>query len=357
MKRRRYGDGSIFQRQDGRWCGVLSLHGKRKTVYGQTAQEVREKLRVLQRQREDGVQLGTKSQTVEQFLQTWLDTTVQQSCKPKTIESYTFMCQQYLFPHIGKYRLNTLTVEHLYRMVAALQEQGLAPRTIQYAVGVSSRAFNRAVEYGVIARNVATLVRVRVEKRVVKPLTIEQAHALLNAVKGHRLEALYRVALGLGLRRGEILTLRWSDIDLNNRSLTVRQSKTEAGARTLPLPERLMTALQKHWLNLQEARRSLGTEWKEYGLVFPSEVGTPVSPRNLVRQFKSTLKRAGLPQTIRFHDLRHSCATFLVAQGVHPRVAMEILGHSRISVTMDTYSHVLSDVQKNALEDIDQLLG
>jgi integrase len=138
--------------------------------------------------------------------------------------------------------------------------------------------------------------------------------------------------------------------------LTVRQSKTEAGARTLPLPGRLMTALQKHWLNLQEVRRSLGTEWKEYGLVFPSEVGTPVSPRNLVRQFKSTLKRAGLPQTIRFHDLRHSCATFLVAQGVHPRVAMEILGHSQISVTMDTYAHVLSEVQAEAVEGVADLL-
>jgi site-specific recombinase XerD len=119
----------------------------------------------------------------------------------------------------------------------------------------------------------------------------------------------------------------------------------------------LKHALQEHWLKLQEARRSLGTEWKEHGLVFPSEVGTPIIPRNLVRHFKSILKRAGLPQTIRFHDLRHSCATLLVAQGVHPRVAMEILGHSRISVTMETYSHVLSEVQQNALEDIDRLLG
>jgi len=128
------------------------------------------------------------------------------------------------------------------------------------------------------------------------------------------------------------------------------------GKRTLPLPTRLVEALRVHWLNLQESRRSLGMEWKEHGLVFPSEVGTPVSPRNLVRQFKSTLKRAGLPQTIRFHDLRHSCATFLVAQGVHPRVAMEILGHSHISTTMEIYGHALPDAQQVAMEEVDRLL-
>lgn len=356
--RSRHGDGSIFQRKDGRWSGVISLpDNKRKTIYGKINNEVREKMRELQRQSEAGVNLGTKNQTIEQFLQNWLDTTVRESCKPKTIENYTFMCKQYLFPNVGKYRLTTLTVEHVYKMVNVLKKEDLAPRTIQYAVQILSRALNRAVQYGFIARNVAALVKVRVEKREIVPLTIEQANALLSAVKEHRLEPLYRIALGLGLRRGEILALRWSDVDLDKGSLTIRQSKTRAGSRTLSLPPRLIETLQNHWANLQEERRSLGTNWKEHGLVFPSEVGTPLSPRNLVRHFKKVLERAGLSQSVRFHDLRHSCATFLVAQGVHPRVAMGILGHSHISVTMDTYSHVLSDIQQNALKDVDQLLG
>ena len=150
--------------------------------------------------------------------------------------------------------------------------------------------------------------------------------------------------------------MRWVDLDFNAQTLRIVTGKTAASARKLPLPETLITALQHHEERQHKERAERETEWKEHGLVFPSEVGTPISGRNLLRHFKAALKRAGLPPSIRFHDLRHSCATFLIAQGVHPRVVMEILGHSQISVTMNTYGHVLPETQQDAVQKLDTVL-
>jgi integrase len=241
-------------------------------------------------------------------------------------------------------------------MVVQLQEKGYAQRSVQYAVGVLSRALNKAVLYGHLSRNPAQHVKPRLERRTIDPLTPEQAQRFLDAVEGHRLAPLYQVALGLGLRQGEIIALRWSDVDLQNRRLHIRESKTDAGVRTLVLPLSLVDTLGEHWRFQQQERLVQDVNWKEHGLVFPSEVGTPLSARNLVRHFKGILKKAGLPEKVRFHDLRHSCASFLIAKGVNPRVVMEILGHSQISVTMNTYAHVFSDVQEEAVEGVSELL-
>jgi integrase len=186
-------------------------------------------------------------------------------------------------------------------------------------------------------------------------------------VKGNRLEALYSVALALGLRRGEALGLRWEDVDLEAGTLRVQvalqrrkdsktlvEPKTEQSRRTLPLPSVLVVALKAHRTRQLEERLAAGPKWRDHGLVFPSTVGTPMEPRNLTRQFKAVLQRAGLPD-IRFHDLRHTAASLLVAQGVHPRVVMEILGHSQISLTMNTYTHVLPEAQREATALMDVL--
>jgi integrase len=314
-------------------------------------------MRELQRQREAGVNLIKGRLTVQKYLDDWLEYTVKQSCETKTYASYEETCRNRINPYVGTIQLDKLQPEHVQKMVIALQSKGLAERTIQYAVNVLSRALNKAVKFGHIARNVAMLVIPRATKHNVEPLTPEQARALLKATQGHHLEVLYRVALNLGLRRGEILSLRWADVNLDKHLLTVQKSKTPAGARTLPIPPRLVEALRNHWIKLQEERRSLGTNWKEHGLIFPSEVGTPLNPNNLHRHFKATLKKAGLSENIRFHDLRHSCATFLISQGVNLHVVKEILGQSRISVTSDIYGHLLPEVQQDVIENIDRMLG
>jgi integrase len=175
-------------------------------------------------------------------------------------------------------------------------------------------------------------------------------------VEGHRLEALYHLALSLGLRRGELLALRWSDIDWDAGTLRVAQSKSDAGRRTVPLGAALVERLREHWRWQQEERRIQGMRWREHGLVFPSNVGTPIVPRNLLRHFKDALSAAGLPD-VRLHDLRHTCATLLAAQGTPPALAMRILGHSQIAVTMEVYTHAQLDDMRAALDRLATKLG
>ena len=309
-------------------------------------------------QQQAGVDFTVERQTVQQYLERWLEHTVKEDREPKTYTSYEQMVRIHIVPAIGHMQLDKLSPDHVQQMIAALRRKDhLSDRTVQLAYRILSVALNRAVKFGYITRNVATLVDTpKARKRPIRPLTVEEAQRFLEAVKGHRLTPLYQVALGLGLRQGEILALRWFDVDLDKRQLHIRKAKTEAGIRTLVLPQALVESLRAHWLFQQQERLVQGLNWREHGLVFPSEVGTPLSARNLLRQFKSALKKAGLPETIRFHDLRHSCASFLIAKGVHPRVVMEILGHAQISITMDTYAHVLSEVQAEAVEGVADLL-
>lgn len=360
--RRGQGEGSIFQREDGRWCASVDMgysggRRRRKWIYGETRKEVAEKLKVALREQQTGTLIAGEDQTIAAFLDNWLEQNVKVTNKPSTYQSYHDIVRRHIKPELGKVKLTKLTPQHVQGLLRAVQEKGLSPRTTQYVRAVLHHAIEQALKWDLVARNVVAVVEApRVPRHRIEPLTEEQARRILDSVEGHRLDVLYRIALGLGLRRGEVLALRWADIDFKARTLRVIEGKTASSARKLPLPETLVEALQTHWQRLQEERAALGVEWQEHGLVFPSEVGTPMIPRNLLRHFKGALKQAGLPDSIRFHDLRHSCATFLIAQGVHPRVVMEILGHSQISVTMNTYGHVLPETQQEAVSKVDAVL-
>jgi integrase len=367
-KRRERGDGAVYQRPDGTWCAVLDLgyvDGKRrrKWLYGKTRKEVVEKLREAQRQQGQGVDLSAEQTTVAEFLQHWLTNVVAQRNKERTQESYGETVRRHISPAIGHHRLDKLRPEHVQIMINGLQDKGLH-RTAQYARTLLVRAINHAVKWRLVSYNVAALMEApRVEKHEIEPLTLEQARALIEAVRGDRYEALYRIALSLGLRRGETLALRPADIDLERRELRVSGAlqrirgklvrttpKTKSSIRTLPLSEALVLVLRDH-LKRQE------TTFPHAEYVFVSSHGTAIDPRNLLRRFKRALGRAKLPSTIRFHDLRHSCATFLIAQGEHPRVVMEILGHAQMSTTMDIYGHVLPSTQRAATNKLDAMLG
>jgi integrase len=226
------------------------------------------------------------------------------------------------------------------------------------------------MRWGYVARNVATLVSPpRIPRHEIAPLSAEQARTVLAAAKGDRHEALYVLALSTGMRLGELLGLRWQDVDIEGGMLQVRQALTRTKARLqlgepksarsrrrIALTPRTVEALRQHRSRQAVERLRLGPTWQDIGLVFPSEVGTPMDAGNMLRQsFHPLLDKAGLPR-IRFHDLRHTAATLLLQQGVHAKIVSEMLGHSSIGLTLDTYSHVLPDMQQQAVQAMERVL-
>jgi integrase len=372
--RRGHGEGSIYQRNsDGRWIGAINLgyvNGKRDRtiVYGKTRKEVAEKLKVLLRDQQQGLVVRSETQSVAQYLDGWLRDVVKPSVKPMTFKSYVEVVQMHLKPALGRHRLSKLTPQHVQEMMNAKLEASLSPQTVVYIRGVLRNALNQALKWGLINRNVATLVEPpRVPHYEMRFLAPDQARILLTKAKGSRLEALLTVALALGLRQGEALGLRWQDTDLTSGTLRVQKAlqrvdgtlqlvepKTAQSRRTLTMPEIVIASLKTHQERQILERAAAGSRWVESGLVFATSKGTPLDARNVTRQFKGLLASADLPD-MRWHDLRHSCASLLLAQQVPPRVVMETLGHSQISQTM-RYSHIVPALRSQAAEAMNAVL-
>ncbi|NTU84676.1 MAG: site-specific integrase [Chloroflexales bacterium] len=372
-KRRGRGEGSIFKREDGIWCasitiGVLDGKRRRKFVYGKTRKEVVEKLQALQRAHAAGVTF-TKL-TVKEFLEQWLEQTVKRKNRVRTYDKYAEDIEHHLIPALGHHQLAKLTPSHVQALLNQLADANLSHRSIRNVRAVLRCALNQALRFGYVTRNVATLIDVPGDVTF-KPVMIdeEQARRLIEATRGHRFEVPFRVALGLGLRKGEILGLRWEDVDLTAATIKITGSlqrqrgklersgtKTEASVRTIALPPTLLAMLRAHH-ERQALQRTVAPRWTDSGLVFTSSVGTAIEPSDLSRAFKKVLKRAELSEDFRFHDLRHACATFLIVMGAHPRVVMEILGHSQIGTTMNIYAHVLPRIQRDAVTGLDALFA
>jgi integrase len=245
-------------------------------------------------------------------------------------------------PAFGGIKLSALTRAHLKTLYASKID--LSPTTIRHLHAAIHKALDEAVADNLIPRNVATNIKLpKMRKKEIHPLNPDQAKAFLEAARGDRYEALYVLAIHYGLRRGELLGLKWSDLQGN--TLQVRRTMSEARVgrieeetkngkgRRIELSEKALDALRNH------RRQQVRVKDSEY--IFPSTTGTPTNSSNLMyRSFKPTLKRAGLPQ-IRFHDLRHTCATIRFMKGQHPKRVQELLGHASIAMTMDIYSHVI----------------
>jgi integrase len=252
------------------------------------------------------------------------------------------LVNKHVAPALGNVRLSKLTPAHLQGFYCSKLDSGLSPRTVQYIHVVLHRALKQALRWGLTVRNVAEAVDPpRVPKKEITPLSPGQARAFLEAVRGDRLEALYVLAIHTGMRQGELFNLRWDDVDLDAGVLRVRGTKTTRSRRTVTLSETALDALRSHLERQLGEIDKAGSLWRENGLVFATAIGTPLSRQNLTqRSFKPLLEKAGLPQ-IRFHDLRHTCATILLSRGVHAKFVQELLGHATIAITLDTYSHVL----------------
>jgi integrase len=371
--RRGNGEGTIFQRKDGRWTAGAEVGGyQRKWIYGKTRREVADRLSKIQRDLAEGRPVINERLSVAEYLNRWLNEVAKHRTRPMTWRGYEHLVRLHILPSLGRVRLAKLTPQHVHSLVTQKVREGrLSPRTIQYMHSVLRAALNQAVRWRMVHYNAAAMVSTpRVTRREVRALTPEEARRLLDAARGDRLEALYSVALALGLRQGEALGLMWSDLDFELGTLRVRrasqriphhgtqlvETKTERSRRTLVMPPIVISALRSHRARQALERLAAGEHWVDLDLVFPSGRGTLADGPNVAHRFHKLLEQADLP-SMRFHDLRHACASLLLVQGVHPRVVMETLGHSQISLTMNTYSHVLPALQQEAADKMQAVLA
>jgi integrase len=376
-RKRNAGEGSIFQREsDGRWCGVLNLgwdkgRRKRKYFYGTTAAEVQEQLLKARSDHARGLPVAVDRQTIEKYLANWLEQTLRANAKVRSYESFSTIIRKHIVPDIGPVRLDKLTPQQVQSLLNAKIKAGLSAQTVVNIRTVLRSALAQALKWGLVARNAAALVD---PPRIVRPtayaLKADESRALLEAARGQQFEAIYLLALTLGMRRGEILGLSWAEIDFENRILRVSQAlqrletglsitevKTERSRRSLAMPESVVRTLKTRRARQLEERLKGGSKWQETGLVFTNPNGGPLEPITLHRDYKRLLKAANLPVATRFHDLRHSAASLLLAEGVQLRVIMELLGHSSIALTANTYSHVMPAAMRDVAKKMDAIMG
>jgi integrase len=344
--------------------------GKRRVLYARTRAEAARKLTDALRARDSGELLMSSQQTVGQFLSRWLAESARPSVRPLTYRGYEVNVRLHLVPLLGNIRLDRLTPQHVQAMVNAKLAEGLSAKTVLYVKQVLRTALEQARRWELVTRNVAAVVEgPRLERKPIEPLSPNEARAFLQTIRSHRLRALFLVSLTLGLRQAEVIGLRWVDVDMAGGMLRVQQQlhriagelhvsgpKSDRSRRMLALVPSVVEALQEHGQRQAAERGAAGRRWRESGLVFTTTVGTPLDARRVIREYHGALAAAGLARR-RFHDLRHSCATLLLVQGVSPRVVMEVLGHSEIGVTMNIYSHVIPEVQREAAERLDALLS
>lgn len=337
MGKRGNGEGSIYRRKNGTWAAqytVWTSEGrKRRSVSGRTRAEVF---------------------TVGEYLDRWLEDSVKGTVKETTYANYSYITRVHISPALGRVRLGSFTPAHVRGFYGEKSRSGLSAATVRKMHVVLRKALSQAVTDGLIPRNVADGVkptRVGAPGEEIKPLTPKECSAFLDAARGERLEALYVLAIHCGLREGELLALRWEDVDLEaarpaalvRRTLTrgedgrgyVVGTSTKSGkGRRVRLTRRAAAALKDHRGRQLAERMRLAALWQDQGLVFAGETGSLLNPSNLRnRSFKRIKARSGVREDLRFHDLRHTCATLLLSQGVNPKVVSEMLGHASITIT------------------------
>jgi integrase len=371
--RRGKGEGSITQRRDGRWEARLTLpqggRRQRRAFYGKTRAEAARKLRDALRKQDEGLPLPPENLTLEAHLRTWLEAK-RATLRPETWRRYNDLVG-HIIPVLGRRRLPRLTVEDVQALHDALAAKGLSGTTMQHAHGVLHAALQDALRWNLAGRNVASLVPApRRSTGEMRHLSPADARALMIAAKGEPLEAFFVVALTAGLREGELQALRWKDVDLDRQRVRVTatltaikdgapvlgEPKTQHSRRTVWLTLTAVEAIERHRADQDARRRLAGPAWVEYGLVFCSDRGLPLWRSQVRTHWLRLLAKAEIPH-LRVHDLRHSAATLLLAEGVPVKVASEMLGHSDVTTTLRIYAHVLEGAQEQAASAMDRLLN
>jgi integrase len=394
-RKRGQGEGSIYQRADGRWCGVVTVgtvNGtrSRKSFYAATRGKVQVDLNKALTDIRNGLPLLQEKQTVANYLDWWIKHVAKATVRPATWESYATLVRLHLAPAFKKVPLSKLTPQHVRGMLHEKGVGGLSARRVQYIHAVLRAALNTAFRDQLVVRNVAAVVKPpRTIGKEVKPLTTAEARAFLSSVNGSRLEALFVVALSLGLRQGESLGVRWRDIDFERATLRVRyalqklkvkadadtgpssfhlvEPKTKSSRRTIALPEATRNALLAYRIRQAEERTLAGARWQNPtitcegqravvdDLVFTTRVGSPLPAGGVTRRFQAHLKAVGV-STHRFHDLRHTAATLLSVQGVHPRAIQAALGWESPNM-LTRYSHFVEEQRAAVASAMESILN
>ncbi|MGP3687406.1 tyrosine-type recombinase/integrase [Streptomyces sp. IBSNAI002] len=407
-KRRANGEGTITKRTDGRYQAAAYVYRPdgtrvRKFAYGKTREEVSDKLIEMQDKTRQGIPAATSAMAFGDYLTYWLEAIAPNRLKPATLSSYEGLSRLYIRPALGKKRLNRLSPSDVRLFLATFKagclccmrgadaarakedrsccavgrccKRSPSARTVQYVHAVLRSALQQAMREELIARNVAKIVETPTVKREeVHPLDAGEARILLKTAKPHRLYALWLLLVSTGLRRGEVLGLTWGDVDLTAGQLRVRRNlqrikrellfgtpKTARSIRTVSLPKRCVDALKAHRAQQEKERKVAGEKWKPLdhqpsGLIFTTSTGRATDPRSLNRMLTLLCTKAKV-RRVRVHDLRHTCASLLLAQGVDARTIMETLGHSTITMTLDTYAHVMQTTLRAAADRMDDALG
>ena len=375
--RRGNGEGSVYKTKDGKWVASIDLgwvDGKRKrrTFQAKTQAEAIRKMRELQPQKNHGTQLASERLTVEQYLETWLTMRIPGTVSVRTEEIYARVVRLYLIRHIGKIRLNKLTPTDVNAMMIALGESGFSASTRRMARATLRRALRMAEQDGLVTRNVAAIAEgPKMPLREGRTMTPEQAQIFLTACKEYRLGTAYALALLLGLRRGEVIGLKWTDIELSQDvvEISVRRQlvrddagvrlselKTKGSRRTLHLSAPLVDLLECHRRQQDKEARLLGEHWRNAeDLIFTNTHGEFLDPSDFGKGVPRITGKAGLGHWS-IHELRHSCASLMFSMNVPLDAVSDQLGHASIGVTKGVYVHLLPGSRVKAAKAMEELL-
>jgi integrase len=380
MTKRGNGEGSIYpvRGKDGKVKGYRAAYVvhtadgmKRRYLSGKRREDVRDKLAKALSDRVDGLVFDAGAMTVGEYLDGWLKA-ARDTVRQSTHERHKELVEIHVKPALGRIKLKDLNPAHARFFYRERLDSGLTPATVHKIHAVLHKALKAAVADGLVPRNAAAGLKLpRIAQEEIDPLDAEEARRLLETVRetSDRLVVLYVLALNTGMRQGELLALKWNDVDLESGLLCVRRTLTRTGGsyafgepktkksrRSIRLTSGAAEALRRHLSSQLEEMERVGSLYQPGGLAFATETGTIINLSNLRnRSFKPLLGRAGLRQ-IRFHGLRHTCATLLLSKNVNPKVVSEMLGHASVRITLDTYSHLMPDMQEKAAQALEEAL-
>jgi len=377
--RRGNNEGSVFKRKDGRWCAVVTTGYSPDTgaptrayYYGDTRVEVVAKRDEALRGIKAGTYVKSTKETVGSWLTTWLDTYVANSVRPRTWACYENIIRVHLRPALDQIDLRSLQTNQVQRLLNEKKSSGLSARTVELIHTTLKSALKQAQLEGLVTRNVAEHVRKpKKEKKEIRVLSVSEMNALIAECMNDRLGPLFITLLGTGMRIGEAIALEWQNISLpegrlavvhgavqtktptsTKRETLIQSPKTKSGKRTIPLPSEVITVLRQWRKTLAQERLLLGAAYTDSGRVFPSVIGTPLGARNAARKLAQLAAKAKIKH-VNLHALRHTYATRLLERGVHAKVVQELLGHADVTLTLNTYSHVMPEIKVSAVKALD----